>query len=371
MKTVKMKLSSSFLMECLHASEPIRTTVVDTPYRDENLEKVQLLFQSFIFCCIGIIIARGRPSKIISDNGSTFIAASKWIKKVRRSEKIQEYLAQHGMIWQFNLSRASWWGGMFERMVSIVKAAMYKVIGAAKLSFKEMQEVLLDIQIVLNNRPLTYFWPSCNEAFKTSPNKSGIFSVQIPGVIICKSSVYCDMAMDNKAWIVIQRHLSNETSFDRVWEDYKFGFGDLKGNFWLGLEKMHKLTNTRQTTLRFDLKHSDGSQGYAEYDNFKVADESQNYKLGLGAYDGNIGDSMRLNDGYPFTTKDRDNDQNSETNCAVEYSSGWWHFRCFEANVNNPYPEDKLDPSYYMSWWKWKESFAGITFSEMKIRYAD
>ena len=55
------------------------------------------------------IAARGRPSKIISDNGSTFIAASKWIKKVGKSEKVQEYLAQQGIIWQFNLSRASWW----------------------------------------------------------------------------------------------------------------------------------------------------------------------------------------------------------------------------------------------------------------------
>ena len=102
------------------------------------------------------IAARGRPSKIISDNGSTFIAASKWIKEVRKSEKVQEYLAQQGIFWQFNLSRASWWGGMFERMVSIVKGAIYKVIAAAKLTFKELQEVILDIQIVLNNRPLTY-----------------------------------------------------------------------------------------------------------------------------------------------------------------------------------------------------------------------
>ena len=194
--------------------------------------------------------------------------------------------------------------------------------------------------------------------------------MQIPGVMACKSSVYCDMVTDNKAWIVIQRHISNETSFDRVWEDYKFGFGDLKGNFWLGLEKMHKLTNTPQTILRFDLKHSDGSRGYAEYDNFKVADESQNYMLSLGAYDGNIGDSMRLNEGKPFTTKDRDNDEHQEGNCAKKYRSGWWHFRCFAANVNGLYPEGELDPSY-MSWQAWKESFGEITFSEMKIRYAD
>ena len=112
--------------------------------------------EEFISSFKRFIAARGRPSKIISDNGSTFIAACKWIKRVKKSEKVQGYITQQGIVWQFNLSRASWWGGMFERMVSIVKGALYKVVGAAKLSFKEMQEVLLDIQIVLNNRPLTY-----------------------------------------------------------------------------------------------------------------------------------------------------------------------------------------------------------------------
>jgi hypothetical protein len=58
--------------------------------------------------------------------------------------------------WQFNLSKASWWGGMFERMVSIVEQALYKVVGSAKLTFNELQDVMLDIQLELNNRPLAY-----------------------------------------------------------------------------------------------------------------------------------------------------------------------------------------------------------------------
>ena len=45
---------------------------------------------------------------------------------------------------------------MFERMVGLVKNSLYKVVGSAKLTYKELQDVLLDIQIVLNNRPLTY-----------------------------------------------------------------------------------------------------------------------------------------------------------------------------------------------------------------------
>ena len=102
------------------------------------------------------IAARGRPKKIISDNGKTFVAAASWMKKVVRNEKLQGYLSEHGVRWQFNLSKASWWGGMFERMVSIVKQALYKVVGSAKLTFKELQDVMLDIQLVLNNRPLSY-----------------------------------------------------------------------------------------------------------------------------------------------------------------------------------------------------------------------
>jgi hypothetical protein len=112
--------------------------------------------EEFLMSLKRFIAARGRPKKIISDNGKTFVAAASWMKKVVRNEKLQGYLSEHGVRWQFNLSKASWWGGMFERMVSIVKQALYKVVGFAKLTFKELQDVMLDIQLVLNNRPLSY-----------------------------------------------------------------------------------------------------------------------------------------------------------------------------------------------------------------------
>lgn len=47
-------------------------------------------------------------------------------------------------------------GGQFERMVGLVKQALYKAIGKANLGWKELEEILLDIEITLNNRPLTY-----------------------------------------------------------------------------------------------------------------------------------------------------------------------------------------------------------------------
>ena len=65
-------------------------------------------------------------------------------------------MEQHDISWKFNLSRAPWWGGQFERLIAVVKSAMFKVIGGAKLSWLELSEVLLDIETQINRRPLSY-----------------------------------------------------------------------------------------------------------------------------------------------------------------------------------------------------------------------
>ena len=105
-----------------------------------------------------LIARKGRPEKIYSDNAKTFVAASNWLKKAQRDEKFHNFLANEKIKWQFNLSRAPWWGGggQFERMVGLVKSTLYKSIGNGHLTKKELEAVLLDVEITLNNRPLGY-----------------------------------------------------------------------------------------------------------------------------------------------------------------------------------------------------------------------
>ena len=57
---------------------------------------------------------------------------------------------------QFNLSRAPWWGGQYERLIGLVKQAFYKVVGRSSLTWEVLKDVILDVEISLNNRPLTY-----------------------------------------------------------------------------------------------------------------------------------------------------------------------------------------------------------------------
>ena len=102
------------------------------------------------------IARRGRPRKVFSDNGKTFAAAATWVRKLMKDEQVHDWLAEQRIAWQFNLSRAPWWGGQFERLVGLVKQALYKTLGKGCLYWKELQEVIIDIEIALNNRPLSY-----------------------------------------------------------------------------------------------------------------------------------------------------------------------------------------------------------------------
>ena len=48
------------------------------------------------------------------------------------------------------------WGGQFEWMVELMKHMLYKTMGNTHLTMVETQEVIIDIEINMNNRPLTY-----------------------------------------------------------------------------------------------------------------------------------------------------------------------------------------------------------------------
>ena len=112
--------------------------------------------QAFLLSLKKLIARKGRPQKISSDSGTTFIGASRWLKDVMGDEKVNQLLAEHQIVWQFNLSRAPWWGGQFERMVGLVKNSLNKTIGNGFLTWKELEEVLLDVEVTLNSRPLSY-----------------------------------------------------------------------------------------------------------------------------------------------------------------------------------------------------------------------
>lgn len=98
--------------------------------------------------------------------------------------------------------------------------------------------------------------------------------------------MFCDQKTDGGGWTEFQKRLDGFVNFYRGWADYKGGFGNLKGEFWLGLDKINRLTNSGRYKLRVDVEDIEGKTAYAEYDMFAVTSERTKYKLSLRKYNG-------------------------------------------------------------------------------------
>lgn len=141
--------------------------------------------------------------------------------------------------------------------------------------------------------------------------------------------VPCDDKTRGGNWLIILRRINGSENFNRTWNDYKFGFGSLDGEFFLGLDKIQAITNDKTHELLIVLEDFEGSEKYEEYESFAIGNETELYKLNiLGVSTGNAGDSLRYHMGMNFSTSDRDNDASSTTNCAKEYSGAWWFNKC-------------------------------------------
>ena len=104
---------------------------------------------------------RGLPKAFISDNGKTFKSAAKVIERVVTCPNVQSHLADLGVKWCFNIEKAPWWGGMFERLIRSAKRCLKKMIGRARLTYDELLTVVTEVESILNSRPLSYI--SCDD----------------------------------------------------------------------------------------------------------------------------------------------------------------------------------------------------------------
>ena len=139
--------------------------------------------------------------------------------------------------------------------------------------------------------------------------------------------------------LLIQQNVHGHNFFNRSWAEFKVGFNDTFGNYWLGNDLLSQLTLNGRYKLRFDLQLLRNlSWYYAEYSSFVVFGEPRNYELRVAGYSGNVGDALSYQNGMMFTTYDRDNDPYTNSdyndNCAVHNGGGFWYSGCSWCDVN-------------------------------------
>lgn len=223
----------------------------------------------------------------------------------------------------------------------------------------------------------------CAQIFNSGKKASGFYMIK-PLSSQSQIKVYCDMS-EGGGWTVLQRRTDGKESFERGWDDYKQGFGDMKssdGEFWLGNDNLHYLTSQADYNLRINMEDFDGVHRYAIYEKFKVSSEEDKYRLNFGEYKGNAGNSLAggyhpevqwwaSHQGMNFSTFDNDNDR-YERNCAKEDKSGWWFNRCHSANLNGVYYQGPYSAvtDNGVVWYTWHGWWYSLKSVVMKIRPA-
>ncbi|KAK8745915.1 hypothetical protein OTU49_000116 [Cherax quadricarinatus] len=170
---------------------------------------------------------------------------------------------------------------------------------------------------------------------------SGVYYIY-PFTCSCRKPVpvWCDMETDGGGWTVFltRQTQDSQVDFNRWWQEYKSGFGDPHGEYWLGNEHLHQMTSSRSYSVRVDFT-SDAGVSYYLYRTFiKVASEAERYGLSLGAVASyNTSTGCFATSGSPsFSTKDQDYDS-ATGNCAVTKGGGWWYYNCLYNNPTSPY----------------------------------
>ena len=110
----------------------------------------------FLRCFKRFTARRGIPLEVISDNAKTVESAAQTIEQLFESQEVQQHLSGLKVKWRFNLEKAPWWGGIFERMIQSMKRCLKKTIGKDRHTLDESTTVVVQVEGIINSRPISY-----------------------------------------------------------------------------------------------------------------------------------------------------------------------------------------------------------------------
>ncbi|XP_038058759.1 ficolin-3-like [Patiria miniata] len=180
------------------------------------------------------------------------------------------------------------------------------------------------VEINISSTPSGPRYADCRDILDSGINRgvATIYPSQYPNGL----TVFCQ-----STWIVIQKRQNGLVNFNRSWAEYRDGFGDMTGEFWLGNEIVRQLTSEGTWELQMFVKEAKYTIKI-KFGTFKIAGD--NFTLHVNPlkpwqHHSSTGNSLPdVSSGQQFSTYDRDNDADGNANCAAQLKGGWWFKTC-------------------------------------------
>ncbi|XP_078411958.1 angiopoietin-related protein 4 [Cetorhinus maximus] len=241
-----------------------------------------------------------------------------------------------------------------------------------KSILKRRVEVFPQTRSSVEPRPADKLPSGCHQLFLEGQRTSSVHKIQPVGSQPFEA--FCQMTEEG-GWTIVQRRRDGSVDFDRLWQAYKDGFGNLTGEFWLGLEKLYTIVHQGGYLLRIELEDWENHTEHTEYP-FSLGSEATDYTMTLKSpISGNLKNAISESSGLGFSTRDRDHDLKFNMSCAKHLTGGWWFTTCGQANLNGKYfaskPRQRHERKQGIFWKPWKGRNYPLKTTTMMIRPMD
>lgn len=140
-----------------------------------HLEVVSdLSTQTFLGCLKRFIARRGKPKCIHSDNATNFVGAKEELKHLKEfflknNKDITLWNSEHDIEWSNIPARSPHFGGLWESSVRRAKFHLKELVNSNNLTFEELNTAVIEVEAILNSRPLTAMSENPNDLKPLTP----------------------------------------------------------------------------------------------------------------------------------------------------------------------------------------------------------
>lgn len=127
---------------------------------------------SYLMSLRRFVARRGKPFEILSDQGTNFKVGERELREAFAAlqPEIQAQLASQQIQFSFNPPNAPHFGGCWEREIRSLKQALRVTLGAQSVTEEVLRTVLIEIEGILNSKPLGYTSSDISDSDPVTPN---------------------------------------------------------------------------------------------------------------------------------------------------------------------------------------------------------